>query len=65
MKNDPVSHGISSIHIWSSGFKMKSYNTVLLFNISFDNMSRCCECDPAEQKHGDDTSDTIDAENRR
>jgi hypothetical protein len=44
---------------------MKSYNTLLLFNISFDNMSRCCEYNPAEQKYWDGVSDTIDAEYRR
>ena len=37
---------------------------MLLFNISFDNMSRCCECDPAEQQYWDGVSDTIEAEYR-
>jgi len=35
---------------------------VLLFNISFDNMSRCCEYNPAEQQYWDGI---IDAEYRR
>jgi hypothetical protein len=47
---------------------MKSYKTLLLFNIlfniSFDNMSKCCEYNPAEQKYWDGVSDTIDAEYR-